>query len=248
MPPEIEEHVDIPVDREPSDTDIVREPPVEQGGDSVDADRDNPSIDQAHNRANEERDDTSARHEMSNSNEEPAVNQHRSRQHPQYSNNANKTDNTWAFIPDSQPSSNDTIAFNEQHPAQNAKSDIPVCCTAHSKLPAEKPVKNGGVQPSTALKTAIPDKPKAPLPVHKKDMPIAPPVTFSVKQPAQNKSGSSGGGPHLTGSTDAILAESISIKLTSRRIYAKNTRQLITKWANEPPNKPPKYFLFSTMN
>jgi len=62
---------------------------------------------------------------------------------------------------------------------------------------------------------------------------------------AKNGTSSSGGGSSSIGGVDMILFESVSDKEVGRRNIPKNTRQLITKWANEPPTEPPQHFLFS---
>ncbi|MFC5530515.1 hypothetical protein [Cohnella yongneupensis] len=45
--------------------------------------------------------------------------------------------------------------------------------------------------------------------------------------------------------TDAIMTEIAAMQMTGRKVYAKNTKQLITKRGNEPPTPPPRHSFFS---
>ncbi|WP_409344584.1 hypothetical protein [Paenibacillus sp. MBLB4367] len=245
--PPVEEPVDVPVDQESSETDGVREPYTEQEGNNANVVQDKPPVDQENTRVDEVQNYASANHEKSSANEVHADGQPRYRQQtgcfssPKES--ADNPDLSRPYVTDcrspSEAARDGSVIFTEQQTADNPSNDIHL---------SRKSDENGGVQTAVASKTAMPSKPKSPLPYHKRDIPVMPPATISVKQPVQSQSGSAGGGPHLTGSPDAMLEESISFKLASKRIYAKNTRRLITKWANEPPIKPPRHILFSIMN
>ncbi|TFE26975.1 hypothetical protein [Cohnella luojiensis] len=61
----------------------------------------------------------------------------------------------------------------------------------------------------------------------------------------QTQSGTGHGGYHYPKLFDAIAADITSMQNSGRRIYARNTRQLITKRGNEPPTPPPRNSFFS---
>jgi hypothetical protein len=94
--------------------------------------------------------------------------------------------------------------------------------------PAQAPVRSANDEPSPWRNNAIPNA-----------VPGA--VTNTQTQSATGH----GGSQYHPKLSDAILAEIISMQNSGRRIYAKNTRQLITKRGNEPPTPPPKNSFFS---
>lgn len=96
--------------------------------------------------------------------------------------------------------------------------------------PEQKPVRSTKDEPSPKRNNAIPNA-------------VPSPVTN-----AQTQSVAGHGGCQNPKISDAILAEISSMQSSGRRIYAKNTKQLITKRGNEPPTPPPKRSFFSNAN
>jgi len=97
-------------------------------------------------------------------------------------------------------------------------------------------------------KPSKPNRPPSHLPLPKNNNGVhSLTLLFIIAKPMpQNGSGSGGGGSSSAGGVDIVIAESVSEKEVGRLNIAKNTTQLITKWANEPPTQPPQHFLFST--
>lgn len=91
-----------------------------------------------------------------------------------------------------------------------------------------------------------PDRPsnEEPSPWHNNAIPDAVPVSASKVQTQL----SWGHGFHYPKLADAILAEILSMQMSGRQNYAKNSKLLITKRGNEPPTPPPRHSFFSNAN
>lgn len=112
---------------------------------------------------------------------------------------------------------------------------------------ADKGFKQTAADGDVQTKPCQPNRSQSNLPLQKKDKGVNPftlAITFAKPVP-KNGTGSSSGGSSSAGGVDMILVESVSDKEVGRRNIAKDTRQFITKWANEPPTEPPQHFLFS---
>lgn len=100
--------------------------------------------------------------------------------------------------------------------------------TVHPE-PAKTPDRSSNEEPSPWRNNAIPD---------------AVPVSASKVQTQL----SWGHGFHYPKLADAILAEILSMQMSGRQNYAKNSKLLITKRGNEPPTPPPRHSFFSNAN
>lgn len=114
------------------------------------------------------------------------------------------------------------------------------CCHTHTSISKEISIHNQGIK-TTMKKAKTPKEPE----------PINVPVPIGIMTPytvisLQSKTCSKKNGFRYPIGTDAIITDSIQIRIANQKRPVNHKKLIVSNRANEPPGQPPKHRLFSS--